>query len=134
VTFWNRIKRGLIKICKVVPLESQDALGTTQFPFAYTVNGGPPIFAGTAANGECILVPDSYPILQANGNQTVIQVQEYPSPFVVPPGVVVTDITYSGPGTPQGSNLCGRSITYLLGAGVNITTFKNQKGVPGPAC
>ena len=126
VTFTNRIKRGQIKICKTVSTGSLDAIGMTQFAFNYSVNGGQPIAAGTAANGECILVPTDYPILQPNGNPTVIQIQEVPVP-----GVYVSAITYTGSGTVLGTNECGGTIQYALGNGINITTFNNVKG-PNP--
>ena len=79
--------------------------------------------AATIKGGECWLSPDSYPILQPNGSPTVVQVHENPIP-----GVYVSDITYSGSGTPIAVNLCSGDILYLLGSGVNITTFTNRKG------
>ena len=115
-----------MKICKVVPLESQDAIGTTDFTFSYTVNEQGFLNAATIKGGECWLSPDSYPILQPNGSPTVVQVHENPIP-----GVYVSDITYSGSGTPIAVNLCSGDILYLLGSGVNITTFTNRKG-PNP--
>ena len=95
------------------------------------MNGGAPVQAPTTiAHGECVLIPGDFPILQPNGQPTVIQVQEN----LPPPGVFVIDITYTGPGTPIAVNVCGRSIIYELGAGVNVTTFTNRKGDPPPDC
>jgi hypothetical protein len=125
VTFINRIKRGLIKVCKTVQTGSLDAIGTTGFSFDVSVNGGQPITVGPISNGECVFVPGDFPILNSLGNATSVFIQEH-----AVTGVVVTDITYQGTGTFQGNTLCGRSTQYLLGAGVNISTFVNAKGVP----
>jgi len=129
VTFYNRVRRGLVKICKIVPTGSQDAIGTTLFHFDEIVNNQR-IRTDVAAimGGECAIV-DELPILQPNGLPTTVQIQEETPPT----GVFVTDITYMGPGVVDFNNVCGRSIIYELGAGVNITTFTNQKGVV-PIC
>jgi hypothetical protein len=113
----------------VVPLESQDSLGMTDFTFSSLVNEQPFLNAATIKGGECWISPESYPILQPNGSQTVVQVHENPVP-----GAYVSDITYTGSGTPIGVNLCSGDIVYLLGPGVNITTFTNRKGTPPFAC
>jgi hypothetical protein len=131
VTFYNRVRRGTVKICKIVPIGSQDAIGTTLFHFDYILNPHsqtPVLFQDVAAimNGECAIVAD-YPVLQPNGQPTEIQVQEQ-----AVAGVSVTNITYSGPGTDTGTNVCARSNTFLLGAGINISTYTNQKGVSVP--
>jgi hypothetical protein len=125
VTFINRIKRGLIKVCKTVQTGSLDALGTTDFYFGVSVNGGQPITVGPISHGECVLVPADFPILNTNGLATTVFIQEQ-----AVPGVVVTDITYQGTGTFKGNTLCGRTTQYELGTGVNISTFVNAKGVP----
>jgi hypothetical protein len=132
VTFYNRVRRGLVKICKLVPIGSQDAIGTTLFHFDEIVNPqstNPVLRQDVAAimNGECAIV-DDLPILQPNGNSTQVQLQEETPPA----GVFVTNITFTGPGTLDSFNLCGRSANITLGAGVNITTFTNQKGVAPP--
>jgi hypothetical protein len=132
VTFYNRVRRGQVKICKVVPTGSQDAIGTTLFHFDETVNNTyVKLDVAQLANGECAIV-DDLPILQPNGSATTVKIQEE----LPPTGVFVTGITYQGPGTVSatGPDLCNRSITYSLGAGVNITTFQNQKGVAPPNC
>jgi hypothetical protein len=127
VTFTNRIKRGVIKVCKVVQTGSLDALGTTDFNFNVSINQGAPFTVGPISNGECVLVDGDFPILDASGNPTRVDIQEQ-----AVPGVQVTDITYQGSGSVIGSTLCGRTIAYNLGAGVNITTFTNAKGVEQP--
>jgi hypothetical protein len=127
VTFVNAVKRGQIKVCKVVQTGSLDALGTTDFTFSVSLNGGQPFTLGPIRNGECALADGDFPILTPAGTPTTVNVQEDPVP-----GVVVTDITFQGPGTVTGTSLCGRSISYNLGAGVNQATFTNAKGVVQP--
>ncbi len=124
VTFYNRIKRGFVKVCKVVQTGSLDALGTTDFTFSVSV-GTDSFMLGPIKNGECAISAVDYPILQPNGMPTVVNVTENPIM-----GVVVTDITYTGSGTVNGASTCLGSISYNLGGGVNVTTFTNAKGVP----
>jgi hypothetical protein len=125
VTYYNRIKRGIIKVCKTVQTGSLDAIGMTDFSFNVSVNNGQPFVVGPIRNGECVLAPGDFPILNSMGNPTTVFIQEQ-----LVAGVVVTDITYQGNGTNVVNNLCGRTTQYELGSGVNISTFVNAKGVP----
>ena len=68
VTFYNRIKRGFIKVCKVVPTGSLDALGTTDFTFNVTVGTGQPFDPGADQERRVRDHPVDYPILQPNGH------------------------------------------------------------------
>jgi hypothetical protein len=132
VTFYNRVRRGQVKICKLVPIGSQDAIGTTLFSFDEVINphSTNPIIKTDVTdlmNGECDIV-DDLPILQPNGQATEVQIQEETPPA----GVFVTNITFTGPGTLDQFSLCGRSANIFLGAGINISTFSNQEGVAPP--
>ena len=39
VTYYNRIRKGRIKICKLIPYTSQDSLGGKTFDFDWRVDG-----------------------------------------------------------------------------------------------
>ena len=130
VTFYNRIKRAWSRSARLVSPGSLDAIGMTDFTFSYFVGNAGPFQLGPIRHGECAISTDTYPILQPDGSPTLVQVQENPPP----PGVFVIDITYQGSGTPVAINVCGRSIIYQLGQGVNVTTFTNRKGDPPIEC
>jgi hypothetical protein len=128
VTFTNRIQQGRLKVCKTIPLGSFDSLNGDPFNYniyiqtggthaAPTFNGGgpagPPIMVTLNASTDrtnlttCTGFTAFYPILQANGERTIIGVQEQ-----LTGGFVVDSITASpnaglcvaGPGTPNGNN------------------------------
>jgi hypothetical protein len=129
VTFYNRVRTGTVKICKVVSDGSLDSIGTTLFHFDVIINPSSTrpiqlLDAAAIMNGECAIVA-TLPILQPNGQQTEITVREQQQPCVV-----VTNIQYQGSGTEEFNNPDGRLHTYLLGTNVNISTFTNAK----PSC
>jgi hypothetical protein len=94
VDFWDRRRRGQIKICKHLSPGSEDYLGTKTFDFQISSNntqtvtdsagGFPTTFTLTGvAPGECRLVPDgstgaprNVPIILTNGTPTEIRVFE----------------------------------------------------------
>src|SRR6185436_19712992 len=83
VTFYNRIKLGQIKVCKVIPVTSQDALGGKQFE--YDVYYRDPatglivkVTLGPIFPGECTAFGPLLPVLQGNGRWTAIGVVERP--------------------------------------------------------
>jgi len=128
VHFTNRIQQGRLKVCKTIPLGSFDSLNGDPFNYniyiqtggthaAPTFNGGgpagPPIMVTLNASTDrnnlttCTGFTGFFPVLQANGEKTIVGVQEQ-----LTGGFVVDSITASpnaglcvfGPGTPNGNN------------------------------
>ena len=123
VTFTNRIKQARFKVCKTIRLESFDALNGDPFNFLlYIQTGGThaaPVFAGSptmltlnaSTNRNDLTVCSGFtayfPIIQANGEKTIVGVQEQ-----LTGGFAVDSITASpnnglcvfGPGTAGGND------------------------------
>ncbi len=82
VDYYNRIKRGQIKVCKHITPGSADSLGNKGFSFNVYLNGRGPIVLSDVRPGECRLAldntgsPNSQPILQLNGNPARAGVEE----------------------------------------------------------
>ncbi|MGZ8647398.1 MAG: DUF5979 domain-containing protein [Solirubrobacteraceae bacterium] len=156
VTYYNRIKRGQVKVCKVIPITSQDSLGGKQFyydvffrdPFGNIIKET----LGPIYPGECTSFGRSLPVLQPNGKWTAIGVVEYPLSGIVNYDVV--SITLQGTRglcpnalgaadpnidvaicnqylTPQGNpNLTLGAINFYLGPGPNVVTYTNRAQDP----
>src|SRR4051794_24367631 len=101
VTFYNRIKLGQIKICKVIPMTSQDSLGTKPFSYdVYVQTPGTPLGytvtrVGPILPGECTFYGPAggIPILNPNGTKRAIGVHEVGTPSAT---WDVTSITVTG--------------------------------------
>ncbi len=151
VTYTNAIKTGTVKVCKTIPLTSANSLSplagrTYNFNVnVMTAPGNPGTFTPfplsvTLADGvlsACSGFIGPFPVLQADGSNTIIGVQEGPSGG----GFVVDDIvpSFTGPlcsGTapaagpypganciPTGKDLATRNINFFLGAGPQFVTF-----------
>jgi hypothetical protein len=152
VDFWNRIRRGQIKVCKVVAPGSLDSLGDKEFQFTVssnntrpvvnTVGGFPaPFVLNGVRNGECRIVPDgstgqprNVPILLSNGTPTRITVTETDT---ANDGWIVSSITLQGGRgyftTNCVNGTCGPpgSGSWWLGPNTNTITFTNR-AVPDP--
>jgi len=152
VTYTNTIKTGTVKVCKTIPLTSADSLapqpngrdytftasvqtspgnpgGFTQFPL--TVHLAP----GQLSNCSNFIGP--FPVLQADGTNTIVGIQEQPSGG----GFVVDDITlqftrgycsgtYPNPGAypgqnciPTGKDTANRNVNFFLAPGPQSATF-----------
>jgi hypothetical protein len=130
VTFYNRIKRGRIKICKVIPLTSQDSLGGKTFSYDVTVNGRT-VRLGPIFPGECTFLTGDIPILNAAGEPQVVTVHEVGTPSAT---WDVTSITCTGcksdPGRPPKTMLAEGTIEFDLGPGINVVTYTNKAKDP----
>jgi hypothetical protein len=154
VTFYNRIKLGTIKVCKVIPIGSTDALGNK--PFTYTVYFRDPATGliatatlGPIYPGECTFFTRPLPILQGNGKPTAIGLIE--DGATGNPNYNVTSITLQGtrglcnsPLDPNadpticnqlalhGSNpyLPDGAVNFYLGPGINVVTYTNTAKDP----
>ena len=92
VDFYNRIRRGQIKVCKHITPGSTDSLGAKRFTFEVRtdreapnsegVRTGGPFTVGPLAPGECALVTDAtgrvlnIPVLRPFGDPTIVGVAE----------------------------------------------------------
>jgi len=151
VTFYNRIKRGMVKICKQIPITSMDALGGKQF--SYDVYYRDPWgnialqeTLGPIYPGECTSFSRSLPVLQPNGKYTAIGVVERPTNGTT--SYTVTSITLQGtrglcpnptlgltdpnldPGIcnqyPNNPNLGAGIVNFYLAPGPNVVTYTNK--------
>ena len=148
VTFYNRIKLGQVKVCKVIPLTSQDALGGKPFTYdVYVQMPGAPGYVkftlGPIFPGECTNFTPAFPILNADGTKRAIGVHEQGTPSLT---WDVTSITVTGSRGlcdtsnsttpvcpyPPGSNpnLANGDIDFFLGPGPNVVTYTNKAKDP----
>jgi hypothetical protein len=152
VTFTNAIRTGTVKVCKTIPLTSADSLAPTPNgrDYYFTANvqttaGNPGGFtqypltvhldAGQLSNCSNFIGP--FPVLQADGKNTIVGIQEQPSGG----GFVVDDITlqftrgycsgtYPNPGAfpgqnciPTGKDTANRNVNFFLAPGPQSATF-----------
>ena len=75
VTFYNRVKLARIKVCKVIPITSQDSLGGKDF--TYLIRG---LLVGPIKPGECTFYTHDIPILTAPGVPITLTVDEVEAP------------------------------------------------------
>jgi hypothetical protein len=151
VTFYNRIKLGTIKICKEVPLGSQDALNGKAFYFTIyfrdpATGAVKPDPVGPIYPGECTFYTRPLPVLQGNGKPTAIGVTEtlgtaydvtsitlqatrglcnYPADSNGDPAICNLQAAFgSNPYLPLGA------VNFYLAPGVNIVTYTNTARDP----
>jgi hypothetical protein len=130
VSFANRVKLGLVKVCKQVPPTSLDALGSTAFGYTITVGGvQQPAVAGITP-GSCSLPLGAFPVLQPDGTPTAVRVLEDGATATGP--WTISDVTCSGCRQPAAKIYDVTTPTLLLGFGfnlgqdVNALTFTNS--------
>jgi hypothetical protein len=147
VRFFNRIRLGQVKVCKVIPVTSQDSLGTK--PFDYTVYVQQPGMPGyytyqteSILPGECTNFGPYIPVLNPDGTKRAIGVHENQVPSatftVTAIGLVGTRglcTTSNAPGNPvcpyaTGQNLANGDVDFFLGPGNNIVTYTNRSNDP----
>ncbi len=118
VSFANRVKLGLVKVCKQVPATSMDALGTTEFSYTVTVGGvlQAPITGITA--GSCSLPVGPFPLLQPDASATAVSVLEDGAAATAP--WTISDVTCSGCRQPAAKVYDVTNTTLLLGFGFNL--------------
>ncbi len=127
VTFYNRVRLGQVKVCKLIPYTSTDSLGGK--PFTYTVKiDGRTFHLGPIYPGECTSFTDPFPILTSPGVKTPVTVTE--DGATGNPNYTVTGITVTGGrdvGTPD---LTNGIINFNLGPGLDVVTYTNKAKDP----
>jgi hypothetical protein len=151
VTYVNQVKTGQVKVCKEIPITSQDSLGGKDWTFNVYVQTGPGaadfqvIPLGPIKAGECTAFTPSFPILTPQGTKRAIGVHENDPPplvrnvdykvtsitttgtrglcFVTDPMVNTTVCPYTAANNP---NLTNGDIDFYLGPGPNTVTYTNQ--------
>jgi hypothetical protein len=146
VTYYNRIKRGQIKVCKTISAGSVDSLGTKQWTYGVFVSGTPnfpnaPTYTtDPILPGECTLFGPSYPILKPDGTKRAVGVHENdPANLTRNVNYIITSIAVTGsngPCTsandpaecpyPTGQSTTDGNIDFFLGPMNNMVTFNNQ--------
>jgi hypothetical protein len=127
VTYYNRLKRASLKICKVIPSTSWDSLGTKPFTYDVTLNGGPATTLGPIYPGECTFYTRDVPILQASGQAAVVTVHENGTPS---PTWDVTSITVTGNVGLYATAPMTGDIKFNPGPGINVVTYTNKAKDP----
>jgi hypothetical protein len=146
VTYTNRIKTGTVKVCKRIPGTSVDSL-SPPFPgrtynFNVNVQTGPAAFAAfplsvTLSDGAleaCSGFIGPFPVLQANGTNTIIGVQELTVGNFVVDDILLSSNTRgycsgTAPGgamplcIPGGKNTATQNVNFYLGPGPQFPTF-----------
>ncbi len=141
VSYTNRIKRALFKVCKLVAPGSTDVLGPLGFDFQLTTTDpahpGPYFIRGLMMN-ECSLFRDDFgnvsiPVINAAGQNNFAEILELMD--AQNPGLfTVSKITFQGaiasqsfcfPGTPP---TCLPVADLFPGPTVNVVTFTNRTG------
>jgi hypothetical protein len=120
VTFYNRIKLARLKVCKVIPVTSQDALGGKDFSYNVLDSGGGLITTlGPIKPGECTAFTEPTPILGPDGGPVFRYILE--TSTVV--NYTVTNATCTGCLVFGWSG--GPLSALYLGPGLNVVTYTN---------
>jgi hypothetical protein len=151
VTYVNRVRTGQVKVCKEIPITSQDSLGLKDWTFIVYVQTGPgpmdfvQIPLGPIKAGECTPFTMPFPVLTPQGTKRAIGVHENdPAGEVRGVTYETTSITTTGtrglchvtdpmvnttvcPFTVGNNpNLPTGNIDFYLGPGNNTVTYTNR--------
>jgi hypothetical protein len=118
VTFYNRTKQALLKVCKTIPSTSQDALGTKEFEFTVDISGFT-LQVVRLRPGECTFPFGPFPIPD---NDFSVFVDE-----TVQPGFAVESISVTGGVVTQKT---ATSVFIRPAPGMNVVTFRNRATDP----
>jgi hypothetical protein len=134
VTFINRVKLGAIKVCKEIPITSEDSLGMKHFQYTVYQNGNYWYTTPTILPHECTFFGDAKPILNSDGSPRAITIDEG-SPDAPSTTYTVTSATCAGcryfqwQGAP-GGNGNKLEVKFNLGPGTNVVTYNNKSTDP----
>jgi hypothetical protein len=122
VTFYNRVKLGQVKVCKQIPLTSQDTLGGKYFQYLVQFQDGGSELLGPILPGECTYLSHPHPVLLAPGVYQGVQITEQPANGNTA-SYTVTNVTCTG---CRLFGWAGGPVSGLiLGPGVNAVTYTN---------
>jgi hypothetical protein len=131
VTYYNRIRKGRIKICKQIPDTSSDSLGGKDFNFKWEIDHK----SGTVTlkPGECTYVIGDFNIIDSSANPVQVKVTETTQGLNTT--FVVSDINVQfgrpllatqplGPGIY--TDLKSGVASWNLGPDTNVVTYTNK--------
>jgi hypothetical protein len=121
VTFYNRVKLARLKICKQIPITSQDSLGGKDFFFDVMVNSRAGR-VGPIKPGECTFYTSDFPIITAPGTPTKVTVTE----VGVGTTFKVDSIVVNGARVILSNNPTTGQVVFNPGPGVNVVTYNNR--------
>jgi hypothetical protein len=121
VTFYNRIKLARLKVCKQIPITSQDALGGKDFSYVvYDQRGNVVTTLGPIKPGECTAFTEPVPILGPDGVPVYREILETSAVT----NYEVANVTCTGClAFGWGS---GPLSALFLGPGLNVVTYTNR--------
>jgi hypothetical protein len=129
VTYYNRIRKGRIKICKQIPMTSQDSLGDKTFYFDWTVDGFSSRDPVALKPGECSYILGDANIIDKNGEPTKATVKEKDvnTTFTIDSINVQFSRGYI---TLQENDGDPDKTTFNLGPETNVVTYTNRSKDP----
>jgi hypothetical protein len=122
VTFYNRVKLARLKICKQIPITSQDSLGGKDFFFDVMVNGRGPVRVGPIKPGECTFYTGDFPIISAPATPVKVTVTE----VGVGTTFSVDSISVTGARNILTNDKTTGTIAFNPGPGINVVTYNNR--------
>ena len=116
VTYENKTRTGLIKVCKTLASNSSALAGKVFYFDVFDVNGGHtiPVTAGVAGSTTCVIDPTPLPL----GSAVRIEEEKFED------NVRVTAVSVSPASQNTGSSPA--SANLVVGSGITTATFTNQ--------
>jgi len=130
VNFTNKVSKFQVKICKYIEAGSVQPLGGRSYSFNIYVNGTKQTFTDPTATTvnppypSCTGILLNLPIITTTGAATRVSVEEQASPNTAPSATVDTGPS-TMPGTNEGGNVVGRTVTFNPVVGPNVVSFTN---------
>jgi len=127
VTYYNRVKLGQVKVCKQIPITSQDTLGGKYFQYNVQFSDGGQETLGPILPGECTFLTRPHPVLLAPGVPNNVTVTESAANGNNAP-YTVTSVTCTGCRAPfiWPYNMDTHVANFNLGPSVNAVTYTNK--------
>jgi hypothetical protein len=122
VTFYNRVKLARLKICKQIPITSQDSLGGKDFFYDVMVDARGPARIGPIKPGECTFYTGDFPIISAPGTPVKVTVTE----LGVGTTFKVDSIVVNGARLILTNSPATGTVQFNPGPGVNVVTYNNR--------
>jgi len=134
VTFWNKLVRASVKICKQVTSDSMASLGNQTFTFSWSASTDGGDTGVTLKPGTCTGNLGNFPIAGTGLTSAVVTVTETAGPgshvdqVTLTGGapVIVAPATKSGFGGPGLNGTIPYKVTFNPGPGTNVVTYYDQ--------